>query len=230
MDARPASAAVLCATDAASPFLSVASCRSSSAIFSVTPGLMRSTSTAARTLAAAVARFLFVSVTVITTMLTTDVEVLTVEDGVSTVVSLRSVPALIFMLVLSAASLSSAWLASTWVAALAFELRPAIGLPLASVVWPMYTEDVALYSLGEARVTTPPTTAPRTTSPRMIHQLRSSVANQKPASMAVASSVLMRASGIRSCPHPIAGGGRCAAAARHHRGPRRRSEEHTSEL
>src|SRR5450759_693231 len=182
---------------------------------------MRSTSTWARAFAAAVARSLFVSVTVMTTMLTTEVDVLTVDDGVSTVVSRRSLPAVTFMPVRLAASLSTVWLDSSWVAALAFELRPAMALPLASVVWPMYTEDVALYSLGEARVTTPPTTAPRTTSPRMIHQLRSSVANQKPASMAVASSVLMRASGIRSCPHPIAGGGRCAAAARHHRGPRR---------
>ncbi len=98
---------------------------------------MRSTSTSARALAAAAARSLSVSVTVITTMLTTDVEVFTVDEGVSTVVCLRSMLALISIPVFSAASLRSAWLASSWVAALELELRPAMGLPLASVVWPM---------------------------------------------------------------------------------------------
>ncbi len=103
----------------------------------VTPGLMRSTSTSASALAAAVARSLLVSVTVMTTMLTTEVEVFTVDDGVSTVVSLRSMLALTFMPVRLAASLRTTWLASSWVAALALELRPAMALPLASVVWPM---------------------------------------------------------------------------------------------
>ena len=98
---------------------------------------MRSSSTSASALAAAAARSASVSVTLMTTMLTTDVVVLTVDDGVSTVVSLRSRLAEMSMPVRLAASLSTTWLASSWTAALALELRPAMGLPLASVVCPM---------------------------------------------------------------------------------------------
>ena len=62
---------------------------------------------------------------------------MTVDDGVSTVVSLRSRLAEMSMPARSAAASSTTWLASSWVAALALELRPAMALPLASVVCPM---------------------------------------------------------------------------------------------
>ncbi len=88
-------------------------------------------------MAAAVARAFLVSVTLMTTMLTTEVDVLTVDDGVSTVVSLRRRLVEMSVPLRSAASLSTTWLESSWVAALALELRPAMALPLASVVCPM---------------------------------------------------------------------------------------------
>ena len=94
-------------------------------------------------MAAAAARVGVVSVTLMTTMLTTDVVVLTVDDGVSTLVSLRSMLAEMSIPARAAASWSTTSLASSWMAALALELRPAMGLPLASVVCPMYTEAVA---------------------------------------------------------------------------------------
>ena len=102
-----------------------------------TLGLSFLISAAASALAAAVARTFLVSVTVMTTMLTAETVVLIVCDGVSTVVSRRSLPDVIPMPVALAASLRSAWLASSWVAALGLELRPAIAWPRASVVWPM---------------------------------------------------------------------------------------------
>ncbi len=130
-------AATLRAVAAAYSFLPCASCASRMAIFSVVPVSRCSSSTLARALAAAAARAFFVSVTLITMMLTTEVVVLTVDDGVSTVVSLRSRLAEMSMPVRWAALSRTTWLASSCTAALALELRPAMALPLASVVWPM---------------------------------------------------------------------------------------------
>ena len=116
-------------------------------------------------------------------------------EGVDTVSPCRSLAAVSPMPVRIAASSRTDWLARSSVAALLLELRPAIGLPLASVVCPIYADDVAVYSLGEASVSTAPATAPSTTRPRTIHQLRASVPIQPPTSMAVRSSVVMQPSG-----------------------------------
>src|SRR5674536_394140 len=87
--------------------------------------------------AAAAARTFLVSVTLMTTRLTAEVVVLMACDGVSTVTSRRSRPAVMPMPARLAASLSTAWLETSWVDALMLELRPAMGVPLASVVCPM---------------------------------------------------------------------------------------------
>ena len=71
------------------------------------------------------------------TMFTMDEVVLTVCDGVETVRPWRRLAAVSPMPVRFAASLRTAWLESSSVAALLLELRPDMGLPLASVVWPM---------------------------------------------------------------------------------------------
>ncbi len=137
MSARAFWAATLRAVAAAYSFLPCASCASSSAIFSFVPVSRRSSRTLASALAAAAARAFLVSVTLMTTMLTTDVDALTVDEGVSTVVSLRSRLVEMSMPIRPAASLRTTWEASNCTAALALELRPAMGLPLASVVCPM---------------------------------------------------------------------------------------------